>query len=155
MDIKHVGQHIKLARERRGLSQIELARRLGLRQSNLSRLERGLQGVSLETLALYARVLGVGIDELTAEVDRDRSGSVNGNGDPRLRIHADDKASPGLKALASDPDLCQTLAITGDEWRQLAAIPLVHTVTKAGYLQLLITLRAVQAPTEPVPVTES
>lgn len=155
MDIKNVGQTIKSVRERRGMTQVELARLLGVRQSNLSRLERGLQGVTLETLALYARVLGVGIEELTAEFDQERPRVHNGHGDPRLRIHGDEKVSPGLRELASDPELCRTLAITGDEWRQLAAIPLAHTVTKNGYMQLLITLRAVQATNEPDGVTES
>ena len=155
MDIKTVGTHIKIARERLSMSQSELARRIGIQQSNLSRLERGLQGVSLDTLGMFARVLGVSVSELTAERERQSGAAVNGNLDARLSVHADKTAAPGLRELSGDVSLCESLRITPEEWRQLAAIPLPHTVTKAGFLQVLITLRAVQTPPESVSVTES
>ena len=137
------------------MSQVELARRMGVQQSNLSRLERGLQGVTLDTLGMYARILGVGVEELMRERADPGAAKQNGHADPRLTIHGDPKAAPGLKELSADLDLCEALVITADEWRQLAAIPLPHTVTKAGYLQVLITLRAVQTPQGLEPVTES
>jgi len=47
------------------------------------------------------------------------------------------------------------MKINNDEWRQLAAIPIPHTVTKDGFLQILITLRAVQSPHDSGSVTET
>ena len=155
MDIKTVGTHIKIARERLNMSQSELARRVGIQPSNLSRLERGLQGVNLDNLGMFARVLGVSVSELTAERERQSVAAHNGQFDPRLKIHADRTAAPGLRELSKDVPLCESLRITPEEWRQLAAIPLPHTVTKAGFLQVLITLRAVQTPPESVGVTET
>lgn len=155
MDIKSVGHHIKVAREQRGMSQVELARRLGVQQSNLSRLERGLQGVSLETLGMYARVLGVGIEELMRERDANSEQPQNRSADLRLTIQCDLKLAPGLRELANDTALCEAMAIKNDEWRQLSSIPLPHTVTKAGFLQVLITLRAVQTPPDSASVTET
>lgn len=115
------------------MSQSDLARLMGVQQSNLSRLERGLQGVTIDTLGLYARILGVGVEELMRERADPGAAQRNGQADPRLKIHGDPGAAPGLKELSADVGLCATLAITADEWRQLAAIPLPHTVTKAGY----------------------
>jgi transcriptional regulator with XRE-family HTH domain len=155
MDIKSIGQHIKHQRERVGMSQVELARRMGVQQSNLSRLERGLQGVTIETLGMYARVLGVGIEELTRERDVSIAEQKNRVPDPRLTIQCDPKAAPGLRELAKDAAMCEVKAINNDEWRQLAAIPIPHTVTMYGFLQILITLRAVQTPHDSGSVTET
>lgn len=50
---------VREQREQKGWSQAELARRAGVAQSMISRLERGqLQSVHLPTLEKLARVLG-------------------------------------------------------------------------------------------------
>ena len=46
------------ARSEMGMSQSELARRTGIKQPNISRLERGVCSPTLETLAALARGLG-------------------------------------------------------------------------------------------------
>jgi len=45
--------------------------------------------------------------------------------------------------LAADTAVTESLGITPAEWLQLASVNLPRTVTKEGYLQLLITLRAI------------
>ncbi len=59
-----LGLRIARARESAGLSQIELARRVGLSQSAVSRIEAGLRGVDSIELAEIARVLGVAVVDL-------------------------------------------------------------------------------------------
>lgn len=54
-------------RERRGLSQAELARRSGVSQATISRIEAGkTRGVDLDTLDRLARALGVSPRSLLA-----------------------------------------------------------------------------------------
>lgn len=53
-----VMREIAFERERAGLTQKELAERVGMRQGNLSRLENGNGNPSINTLAKIARGLG-------------------------------------------------------------------------------------------------
>ncbi|MBS5450045.1 MAG: helix-turn-helix transcriptional regulator [Coriobacteriia bacterium] len=53
-----VMREIAFERERAGLTQKELAERIGMRQGNLSRLENGNGNPSIDTLAKIARGLG-------------------------------------------------------------------------------------------------
>jgi ribosome-binding protein aMBF1 (putative translation factor) len=50
------------ARSRAGLSQTEVARRMGLPQSAIVRLEAGTHSPTLSTLARYASAIGVELD---------------------------------------------------------------------------------------------
>ena len=54
-----IGLEIKLARERQGMSGKELAERVGLSQSQVSRLEKGQRRINAETLNRIAGALGV------------------------------------------------------------------------------------------------
>lgn len=56
--------NIKHLRKKCGLNQVQLARMIGVNQSNLSKFERGLKQPSLERLPILANVLGVTIDDL-------------------------------------------------------------------------------------------
>ena len=65
---------------------------------------------------------------------------------PEIILFQDFRMVPqGIRDLASDRALTETLAITPDEWRRLAAVSqaLPPTVDKAGYVALLYTLRAI------------
>lgn len=53
-----IGMNIKLARTRMSISQAELASRLNLEQSYISRIERGLVAVSCERLYEIIHILG-------------------------------------------------------------------------------------------------
>jgi transcriptional regulator with XRE-family HTH domain len=61
---KEVGQRIKLLRQDRGMTQVELAARLELSQSNLSAIERGARGVTVNQLVRIANGLGASSDEI-------------------------------------------------------------------------------------------
>lgn len=57
--IKHVGRRIAELREGAGLTQTELATRLGISPANLHRMERGDQNLTLRTMARVANALEV------------------------------------------------------------------------------------------------
>ena len=52
-----VGYQIFLAREKAGMTQAELAKRIGTRQSNISRLEQGGYNFTVEMLEKIAKAL--------------------------------------------------------------------------------------------------
>jgi transcriptional regulator with XRE-family HTH domain len=59
------GQRVQRARERRGLSQNQLAQRAGIPQPSLHRIESGVQvGAGVEVLKKLARALHVSTDYL-------------------------------------------------------------------------------------------
>lgn len=155
MEIYLLGDKIKSAREARRMTQGELSKRVGVTQSSISKLEKGTISAAVDTLRSIAQVLGLSVDELISTADPDREQALNRSGNPRLTIECDPTATPGLRALAMDASLCETLGITADEWRRLRSVPLPHTVTKAGYLQLLITLRSIAGTPDDDGVTES
>lgn len=55
---KHFGDQLRLAREEKGWSQAELAKRSGIKQANISRIESGRHSVTLGTAARLAAVFG-------------------------------------------------------------------------------------------------
>lgn len=59
------GLNLKLARTAAGMTQKELAGRLGIAQKQLSRYERGEQAPSVEMAVKIADVLGVDMNTLT------------------------------------------------------------------------------------------
>jgi transcriptional regulator with XRE-family HTH domain len=64
-----VGENIKRLREAAGLSQTELARRAGIDQGGLSKIEKG-RNLTLETLRDLARALGCSVVDLLEEEDK-------------------------------------------------------------------------------------
>ncbi|MDA0323821.1 MAG: helix-turn-helix transcriptional regulator [Verrucomicrobia bacterium] len=73
--IVRIGERVRLARTRRGLTQAEMAERMFVTRKTLSRLERGEPGVSLSVLASALWVLGLdsGLQEL-ADPEHDAVG---------------------------------------------------------------------------------
>ena len=59
-----IAANIRAARISAGLSQQDLARRLGLNQSQVSRIERGMRKVAAEELSEIAKSLGVTASDL-------------------------------------------------------------------------------------------
>ena len=59
MESARIGQEISRLRKQIGISATELARRAGLSQSQISRLENGQQGFRSHTLARLSKALGV------------------------------------------------------------------------------------------------
>lgn len=62
MDTKAVGQRIKAARERRGLTQEELAALVNISPTHVSVIERGAKTVRMDTFVAIANVLEVSAD---------------------------------------------------------------------------------------------
>lgn len=65
----NIGKAVRYLREKKRLTQEELAYRAGVMQGNISGIERGIQGYSQETLEGLAVGLGVRVSEIfmTAE----------------------------------------------------------------------------------------
>jgi transcriptional regulator with XRE-family HTH domain len=64
-----VGQKIRERRLAMGLTQADLAGRIGIQQSDLCRMEKGEYRVSLETLFKVLRIFQVNIGDFFAEED--------------------------------------------------------------------------------------
>lgn len=63
-DMKVLGKNISLARRRRGVSQIDLAKQAAVSQVHLSCVENGKTGVALNIVIRLAESLGCSLDEL-------------------------------------------------------------------------------------------
>ena len=68
MDQKAIGRRIKAARERKGLTQEELAEEVDLSPMHVSVIERGVKLPKLETLINIANALDVSADVLLQDV---------------------------------------------------------------------------------------
>lgn len=62
-----VGEKVRRLRKERGMTQAELATRIGIIQSDLCRMEKGEYKVGLETLFRILEVFGMNIGEFFAE----------------------------------------------------------------------------------------
>ncbi len=69
--IQLVGQKIRKLRKEHKLTQVELSHRLGIQQSDLSRMEQGEYRVSLDTLFRILAEFKVGIGEFFEDVARE------------------------------------------------------------------------------------
>ena len=75
-----VGQRLRAVRTAQGMSQEKLARLLGITQSNVSGLERGVRSLTIHQVAKLALTLGVSVDELLLG-----TGSSSKRGTPEVR----------------------------------------------------------------------
>jgi transcriptional regulator with XRE-family HTH domain len=67
--LEKVGENIKLARKRRGLTTIQVSERAGIDRSTLVRIEKGDARVSLGAYFNVLRVLGLQDDFLKIAID--------------------------------------------------------------------------------------
>jgi transcriptional regulator with XRE-family HTH domain len=58
------GQRIRRLREKRGLSQVEMAHRFGIDRGHISDLERGKKNVCLPMLEVLSKGFGISVSEL-------------------------------------------------------------------------------------------
>lgn len=118
---------------------------MGMDKSQISRLESGhTKNVPLEVVQHLAHELGVTVAYLFGEEARQAQAEY-GDAHPAAAILADDRAPQGLRDLAADRALAELLRITADEWRALRSLDLPTPPGKDGYVQLLLTIRAVTA----------
>lgn len=71
---RELAERIAGARERAGVSQVEVAKRLGLPRSAISKMENGEQRIESLVLAAMARLYGVTVSSLLA--DEDEAGAI-------------------------------------------------------------------------------
>jgi len=134
-------ERLKKARKASQLTQRELANLTKMDQGHISRLESGGKGVSMEHLQEIARALGVTVSHLIGEDIQEERGSYKTTRSTPLAN--EDDMPMGLRELANDKQLTAALNITKAEWQALKSIQLIDGVSKDGYVQLLITIRAV------------
>jgi transcriptional regulator with XRE-family HTH domain len=75
----HIGQVIREIREAREATLEDIALAADTNASNLSRIERGKQGFSSDTLERIASALGVTVSELHFRAEADPAGSMSGH----------------------------------------------------------------------------
>ena len=68
MDLKAIGQRIKLAREAKGLTQEQLAEKVALTTCHISVIERGIKTPRLETLVEILNILNVDANFILVDV---------------------------------------------------------------------------------------
>jgi transcriptional regulator with XRE-family HTH domain len=64
-----ISRAVFLARDRAGLSQIDLAKAVGIDRSTLSDIEKGVRGCSLENACRIAQACGTKLTTLFRELD--------------------------------------------------------------------------------------
>lgn len=62
-----IGKRIRTLRQKKGLTQMELAERIEKSTSTISYIETGVKSMSLDTFVTIANALGVSADELLVE----------------------------------------------------------------------------------------
>lgn len=67
----NVGSNIRKYRLRQGISQIELAKGIGVSQTHMSNIENGNSGISLWTAVKISRMLGCSIDQMVDDMPAD------------------------------------------------------------------------------------
>jgi transcriptional regulator with XRE-family HTH domain len=147
MALTTLSKRLRAARINKGLSQRELATRAGMEQSQISRIEKGEKGASVENLAALARELGTTVSYLVGDEHQAIRYDYDAENHARL-ILADYDAPQGLRDLAGDRALVEALKINEAEWEALRSIKLPSPATKDGYVNLLIAVRVV-APQTP------
>jgi transcriptional regulator with XRE-family HTH domain len=70
---REFGQRLREARIAAGITQQELASRIGMQRSHLSEIESGQQNVTLRSMTALAQALGLQIQVLLAPVPRKKS----------------------------------------------------------------------------------
>ena len=128
-----IGQQLRTARHALKLTQQQVADRLGISQSKVTKIEKGQQAIDVIELLRYQKILGV---ELLPTA-----------GDQSQKNWQEAAERLGLRELASDVALCNALKITDAEGLLLSNVSgfLSPALTKEGYVQLLVTLRAIDA----------
>jgi transcriptional regulator with XRE-family HTH domain len=126
-ELEGIGDRLRDERTKAGISQRELARRLGLSPSLISQLESGLSKPSVGTLYAIVTELDLSLDKLLRGVDHSpstaRSNTAVANGGPSPLVHPDDRETIDLAS--------------GVRWEQLSrdtdqGIDFLHAVYEVG-----------------------
>jgi len=63
-DVKKLGENIKRIRTKKNITQVEIAKKLGVNRSFVSNLENAKTNPTLSTITNLAKVLGISTNEL-------------------------------------------------------------------------------------------
>lgn len=129
---------LRAARQAASMTQVELAKRVGTEQTFISRMERGESLGTPELLHAISKELKVTVSHLLGEDTAEHAVRP-----AREAIASNRKAPAGLRDLANDDTLIKAMKITARELKTLASIDLPGSVSKDGYVQLLVTIRSV------------
>lgn len=132
------GMRVKAAREAAGLNQREFAKKAEISQSYLAQIEAGTR---VGTAAVLRRLAAATDSSVSWLLDKVGEESKGYDGDLRLAVLNDQLAAPGLRALAEDEPICQTLEISGDEWETLRSVYTRVPLEKNDYLLVLYAVR--------------
>jgi transcriptional regulator with XRE-family HTH domain len=135
-----LAHRLRSARRAKDLCQTEVADKVGVKQGYISRLERGEKKPSVELLSRLAALYGVSESYLLGHATHEEPAPYR----PKTyRPVVDRDTPPGLRELAADSALMDSLAVTPAEWQTLASIALPSPIDKSGYVQLLTTIRGI------------
>lgn len=130
-------QRLREARLREGWTQEELGRRSGLSQRVISAMEGGYRTGRFSSWHAVAKALNVSVAWLT-ETDAAPGAADCG----RETVLADDDAPPGLRDLAADEAMCESLRITPEEWRALRSLEAPGLLSREAYVSVLFAMRS-------------
>lgn len=124
---------LRAARERLGLTQLQLSEALGLSKGALSEYERGVKAPTLPSLKRMCGLLEVSVDWLLGGED---------DGKPNRRVSSEADCLPvGLQDFHADEALIAALEPTAAEVLALRSLDFQGGLTKDGYIALLVVLR--------------
>lgn len=107
---KELAARIADARERASVSQVEVAERLKLPRSAVSKMENGEQRIESLVLAAMARLYGIPVASLLAEADEDGVAAREGLPEEALLRSAGDVAHGDRMVLDEFLGMCQDYA---------------------------------------------
>ena len=131
-------ERLRAARERLGLTQIQLSVAVGLSKGSMSEYERGVKAPTLPTLKRLSALLGVTVDWLLGIAEPEAEGSK----DQRFAESGESEClSVGLQDFLADDALIAALEPTAVEVQALKSLRFLGGLTKDGYIALLMVLR--------------
>jgi len=95
-NVKDVGARLRALRKERGMTQSELAERVGIQQSDLSRMEKGEYRVSINNLFKLLKVFGLQLAEFFGEQPL-ASASAPLSQEDMVLLHIVRQLSPGSR----------------------------------------------------------
>lgn len=124
-----MGSTIRRLREMRGLSQKELAKRAGVEQSLISKVENNSANFSLNTLTSVASVLGISTKDLTDSKGLEKLVNLS---DDVIINHLDDDMRQFIAKDDSAPylEVAKKLYEVGYDAEELEALRIILTIRK-------------------------
>lgn len=121
------------ARKARGLTQVQLAEKCGMNQSQISYIEKGVRGTVMPKWREIASALEVDLDWLVNAESSEQEWRFSEMSNQALPY--------GLRELIEDTDLIKALKITSPEWSALESLKSPENLTKNGYVGILFAMR--------------